>query len=329
MGETLADEDARQEETYTNFEALGEGVFGTVYSARNRETNEIVALKKFRVHEGEEGVPASAAREIKLFYAIRRAGGHPNILKFFDVYTPADEGEVVYGVFEKMDTDLKIYVSNLPPEKNKKLDPMNMQSISKQLVNGLGYCHSLNIMHRDIKPQNILLNVSSNGILEAKIGDFGLSRSYSADRDHLTRNVVTLWYRAPELLISPKIYGSEIDVWSLGAVLAEVAFGGPLFAGNSEIGTLLEIFKSMGSPTEDFYRSISAEPRFLMNGHYPNWKKNHLFDDKVERLMDPALKTSGLREFLLEFLSIMPEERKKMELVASHNFLKCTLLQGA
>merc|ERR550532_390726 len=122
----------------------------------------------------------------------------------------------------------------------------NVLRYSQELLSGIHGCHVRLIIHRDLKPQNIL--IGKDGL---KICDFGLARNFSLPIKPYTHDVITLWYRAPELLLGAEKYGPEVDIWSAGCIIAEMASGYPTFPGDSEIGTIFKIMKFVGSPTEE------------------------------------------------------------------------------
>ncbi|XP_024118222.1 cyclin-dependent-like kinase 5 isoform X2 [Oryzias melastigma] len=159
---------------YEKLEKIGEGTYGTVFKAKNRETHEIVALKRVRLDDDDEGVPSSALREICLLKELK----HKNIVRLHDVL---HSDKKLTLVFEYCDQDLKKYFDSC----NGDLDPETVKSFMYQLLKGLAFCHSRNVLHRDLKPQNLLIN--RNG--ELKLADFGLARAfgipvrcYSAER---------------------------------------------------------------------------------------------------------------------------------------------------
>ncbi|KAG7214741.1 hypothetical protein INR49_010633, partial [Caranx melampygus] len=223
---------------YEKLEKIGEGTYGTVFKAKNRETHEIVALKRVRLDDDDEGVPSSALREICLLKELK----HKNIVRLHDVL---HSDKKLTLVFEYCDQDLKKYFDSC----NGDLDPETVKSFMYQLLKGLAFCHSRNVLHRDLKPQNLLIN--RNG--ELKLADFGLARAfgipvrcYSAEVGctSLTQQVVTLWYRPPDVLFGAKLYSTSIDMWSAGCIYAELANAGrPLFPGNDVDDQLKRIFR--------------------------------------------------------------------------------------
>lgn len=228
---------------YEKLEKIGEGTYGTVFKGKNRETLEIVALKRVRLDEDDEGVPSSALREICLLKELK----HKNIVRLYDVL---HSDKKLTLVFEHCDQDLKKYFDSL----NGEIDLDVVKSFMYQLLRGLAFCHSHNVLHRDLKPQNLLIN--KNG--ELKLADFGLARAFGIPVKCYSAEVVTLWYRPPDVLFGAKLYTTSIDCWSAGCIFAELANAGrPLFPGSDVDDQLKRIFKLLGTPTEDSWPGIT------------------------------------------------------------------------
>ncbi|KAG6856133.1 hypothetical protein H0H87_007192 [Tephrocybe sp. NHM501043] len=219
---------------YAKIEKVGEGTYGVVYKARDTTNNLIVALKKIRLEAEDEGVPSTAIREISLLKELK----DDNIVKLLDI-VHADQK--LYLVFEFLDVDLKRYMET----GNQNRKPITLDIVKKftyQLNAGLLYCHSHRILHRDLKPQNLLIDNRDN----LKLADFGLARAFGIPMRTYTHEVVTLWYRAPEVLLGSRHYATGIDMWSVGCIFAEMAMQGqPLFPGDSEIDQIFKIFRSV------------------------------------------------------------------------------------
>nr|XP_012154364.1 PREDICTED: cyclin-dependent-like kinase 5 isoform X2 [Megachile rotundata] len=216
---------------YEKLEKIGEGTYGTVFKAKNRETHEIVALKRVRLDEDDEGVPSSALREICLLKELK----HKNIVRLYDVLH-SDRKLIL--VFEHCDQDLKKYFDSL----NGEIDLDVVKSFLYQLLRGLAFCHSRNVLHRDLKPQNLLIN--KNG--ELKLADFGLARAFGIPVKCYSAEVVTLWYRPPDVLFGAKLYTTSIDMWSAGCIFAEVTGMQPsatIIGGRSNGAFLLQRFE--------------------------------------------------------------------------------------
>ncbi|KAG8235119.1 hypothetical protein J437_LFUL014382, partial [Ladona fulva] len=236
---------------------IGEGTYGQVYKARDKQTGDMVALKKVRLENEKEGFPITAVREIKIL----RQLNHKNIVNLREIVTDKqdaldfrkDKGSF-YLVFEYMDHDLMGLLESGMVDFNEH----HNASIMKQLLDGLNYCHKKNFLHRDIKCSNILMN--NRG--EVKLADFGLARLYNAeDRQRpYTNKVITLWYRPPELLLGEERYGPAIDVWSCGCILGELFCKKPLFQANIEMMQLEMISRLCGTPTPAVWPSVIKLP---------------------------------------------------------------------
>jgi len=241
-------------ERYEKLEKLGEGTYGVVYKARDKINGQIVALKKTRLESEDEGVPSTAIREISLL----RELSHPNIVDLKDVIH-ADQK--LYLVFEFLDQDLKKYMDTV----GKKLKPMLVKSYLYQMLQGITFCHRRRVLHRDLKPQNLLID--RHGTL--KLADFGLARAFGVPIRTYTHEVVTLWYRAPEILLGGRQYATAVDIWSIGCIFAEMVTRTPLFAGDSEIDELFRIFRVLGTPTDELWPGVSNYRDFKPT--FPKW----------------------------------------------------------
>ncbi|KAL4712416.1 hypothetical protein ACJJTC_001577 [Scirpophaga incertulas] len=173
---------------FLKIEKIGEGTYGVVYKGKNKITGQFVAMKKIRLESEDEGIPSTAIREISLLKELN----HPNIVKLEDVLM---EESRLYLIFEFLSMDLKKYMDSLGS--GKFMDPAIVKSYLYQINSAILYCHQRRILHRDLKPQNLLIN--KTGII--KVADFGLGRAFGLPVRVYTHEVVTLWYRAPEILL--------------------------------------------------------------------------------------------------------------------------------
>ncbi|KAJ6028562.1 protein kinase [Penicillium herquei] len=286
-------------ENYQKIEKIGEGTYGVVYKARElNHPNRIVALKKIRLEAEDEGVPSTAIREISLLKEMK----DPNIVQLFNIVHA--DGHKLYLVFEFLDLDLKKYMEALPVSeggRGKALPDGSMMSpnlglgdamvkkFMAQLVEGVRYCHSHRILHRDLKPQNLLIDREGN----LKLADFGLARAFGVPLRTYTHEVVTLWYRSPEILLGGRQYSTGVDMWSVGAIFAEMCTRKPLFPGDSEIDEIFKIFRVLGTPDEQEWPGVTSFPDYKST--FPKWKRP-----------DVAL-VDGLEEAGLELLDALLE----------------------
>ncbi|MEN2496415.1 MAG: Cyclin-Dependent Kinase 7 [Marteilia pararefringens] len=232
---------------------LGEGQYANVYKCIDTfNSNEICAVKKIKLGNRNEtlnGINRTAINEIKYLKSLT---DHPNIIKMKDVFT---KQSTVSLVFEFMDTDLQKLIAN----SGILLSNADMKCLFLQMMHGVAYLHSLWILHRDLKPDNLLL--SRFGVL--KITDFGLTRFFGQPDRLMTSQVATRWYRAPELLFGANKYGGNIDIWSCGCIIAEVLQKAPLFPGETDIGQLSSIFNLLGSPKQRKWSNAQQLPDYI------------------------------------------------------------------
>jgi len=282
---------------YEKLEKIGEGTYGTVFKAKNRETQEIVALKRVRLDDDDEGVPSSALREICLLKELK----HKNIVRLHDVL---HSDKKLTLVFEHCDQDLKKYFDSL----NGEIDPDIVKSFMYQLLRGLEFCHSRNVLHRDLKPQNLLINKSG----ELKLADFGLARAFGIPVRCYSAEVVTLWYRPPDVLFGAKLYNTSIDMWSAGCIFAELANAGrPLFPGSDVDDQLKRIFKLLGTPTEETWPGMTS---------LPDYKTFPLYQPTMTlQQVCPKLSSKG-RDLLQRLLICNPALRMSAEDAMTHSY---------
>merc|ERR1712176_932547 len=193
-------------------------------------------------------------REIALLKEL----SHPNVVRLVDVFCKSNK---LILVFEYLENDLKKYMRAL----NGRLQPAVVKKFAFQLCRGIEFCHANRIIHRDIKPQNLLINKD----LQLKLADFGLARAFTVPIPKYTHEVVTVWYRPPEILLGGTHYSVPVDIWSIGCVMGEMATGAPLFAGDSEIDTIFKIFQKRGTPNEQMWPGVSELPDFKPT--FPRW----------------------------------------------------------
>lgn len=234
-------------ERYQRIDKIGEGTYGVVYKASDKATGEVVALKKIRLEAEDEGIPSTAIREISLLKELQ----HPNIVRLYDVVHTERRLTLV---FEYLDQDLKKYLDICEGG----LETTILKSFLYQLLCGVAFCHTHRVLHRDLKPQNLLINREG----KLKLADFGLARAFGIPVRSYTHEVVTLWYRAPDVLMGSRTYSTPVDIWSVGCIFAEMATSKPLFAGTSESDQLKRIFKTLGTPTQQNYPALVELPDY-------------------------------------------------------------------
>ncbi|KAK8403555.1 hypothetical protein O3P69_000542 [Scylla paramamosain] len=259
---------------------IGEGTYGVVYRARDTKSNEIVALKKMRMEKEKDGMPISGLREIMLLQACN----HPNIVCLKEVVVGRSL-ESIFLVMEYCEQDLASLLDNM----QKPFLETHVKCIMMQVFKGLAYLHKKEIVHRDVKVSNLLL--TNMGTI--KIADFGLARELGHPMSPMTPQVVTLWYRAPELLFQTKTQTSGVDMWAAGCILGELLLHKPLLPGKSEIDQINLIIDLLGTPNDNIWPEFSQLPAIenftLKSQPYNNLKTRF-----------PGLSPSGQR--LLNFL---------------------------
>lgn len=282
---------------YFRLDKLGEGTYASVFKGKSKATGEIVALKEIRLND-EEGAPSTAIREISLMKELR----HPNIVRLLDVIHTE---EILMLVFEYMDQDLKKYMDSVG---RGMVELSTIKSLMFQLLKGLAFCHENRVLHRDLKPQNLLLNHQTG---ELKLADFGLARAFGIPVNNFSNEVVTLWYRAPDVLLGSRNYNTSIDIWSAGCIFAEMYTGRPLFPGKTNQDQLIRIFKHLGTPNDQTWPRITE---------LPEWKKGYpVYPQQSIQAFLPMIDPVGV-ELLGRMLVYLPESRISAKDAMQHPF---------
>lgn len=243
---------------------IGHGTYGVVYKAKDRRTKEIVALKRVTMHhEVSDGFPITSLREIQTLRELH-VHNHPNVVKFLEVAVSKSRNGV-FLVFEYCEHDLADLVdAHYSLHRKSPFRESEVKRLALQLLSALAFLHSRYIMHRDIKLSNVLYN--HHGHL--KLADFGLARKacFHPEGDiNLTTQVVSLWYRPPEILLGCNYYDNGIDNYATGCVIAELLLGQPLIKGTSEIDQISKIFQLLGPPTSSTWPGFYQLP-MVQNG---------------------------------------------------------------
>ncbi|CAD6217106.1 GSCOCG00004673001-RA-CDS [Cotesia congregata] len=281
---------------YENIEVVGEGSYGIVIKCRHRETGEIVAIKKFLETEEDVHVRKMAFREIRMLKKLR----HDNLVNMIEVFRRRKR---FYLVFEYLDhtvlDELEVSSNGLGPQVSRRY--------IFQVLRGLNFCHSNHIMHRDVKPENVL--VSPNGVI--KLCDFGFARVITGN-ESCTDYVATRWYRAPELLIGDLRYGKPVDVWAVGCLYAEMVSGDPLFPGVSDVDQLYQITRVLGG--------LCSKHQWIVNKNGVASKHRKMADEselKSLKNLFPSWSSVSL-DFLSQTLKMDPETRLSCAQLLQH-----------
>ncbi|KFQ11554.1 Cyclin-dependent kinase 3, partial [Haliaeetus albicilla] len=244
-----------------------------------------------------EGVPSTAIREISLLKELK----HPNIVRLLDVIHSQKK---LYLVFEYLNQDLKKYMDS---SRTGELPLSLVKNYLFQLLQGVSFCHSHRVIHRDLKPQNLLINEAG----AIKLADFGLARAFGVPLRTYTHEVVTLWYRAPEILLGCKYYSTAVDIWSIGCIFAEMVTRKALFPGDSEIDQLFRIFRTLGTPTEATWPGVTQMPDY--KGDFPRWARKEMKE------IVPNLDQDG-RDLLVQLLLYDPSRRISAKAALNHKY---------
>ena len=279
---------------YIKVSKIGGGSFGAVYLVKEKDTNKVYAMKKFYLDNlGNGGA--------KKQYEILSKFNHENIYKAIDMFISPNKNQ--YLITPYYQNNLHDYVTNKLPEKV-------IKQIIFQIICGVNYLHSLKYLHRDIKPDNILLSSEGKVILT----DFDLCRQESKGKDDpMTRTAVTLYYRAPEIFFGDSYYGNKIDIWSIGCVFAELVIGRPLFRAKNELGTLSNIIENIGCPTEENWPGVSQLPNYLpFSGG----------DFKLGKMLEEGgLSKEGVN-MVTQMLMLDPKKRPSCEEMLKNDYFK-------
>ncbi|KAI1116126.1 Pkinase-domain-containing protein [Nemania sp. NC0429] len=315
---------SRSVENYDKLNDIEEGAYGWVARAREIRTGRVVALKRLKLDTAESaqtGLPETGLREIQIL----KDCAHRNVVELREVVVGDGDGdgdgdasartkpriENVFLVLEFVEHDLKSVLEDMP-------EPFlasEIKTLLRQLASGVAYLHDRWILHRDLKTSNLLLD--NRGRL--KIADFGMAR-YVGDPPppKLTQLVVTLWYRAPELLLGATSYGRPVDMWSVGCVFGEILTREPLLPGTNEVDTLTRIFELCGVPTDESWPGFRRLPN-ARSLRLPS--KGAATTGSVVRARFPLLTAAG-SALLSGLLSLDPDARPTAKAMLQHEYFR-------
>ncbi|KAK1750672.1 kinase-like domain-containing protein [Echria macrotheca] len=302
---------SRSVENYNKLNDIEEGAYGWVARAQDRDTGKIVALKRLKIDpKDRSGLPVTGLREIQIL----KDCDHKNVVKLREVVVGDDTTTIenIFLVLEFVEHDLKSILEDMP-------EPFlasEIKTLLLQLASGVAYLHDNWILHRDLKTSNLLLN--NRGQL--KIADFGMAR-YVGDPPppKLTQLVVTLWYRAPELLLGATRYGRAIDMWSVGCIFGELLTREPLLQGKNEVDELTRIFELCGLPTDETWPSFRRLPNARAL-RLPPKQPGHVAGSSI-RARFPLLTSAGV-SLLNSLLALDPDRRPSAREMLEHEYFR-------
>ncbi|KAL2129496.1 hypothetical protein VTI74DRAFT_7683 [Chaetomium olivicolor] len=295
-------------ENYDKLNDIEEGAYGWVSRAKEIATGQVVALKRLKIDPKDRGgLPVTGLREIQIL----KDCDHRNVVKLREVVVGDDTSKIenIFLVLEFLEHDLKSILEDMP-------EPFlasEVKTLLLQLASGVAYLHDNYILHRDLKTSNLLLN--NRGQL--KIADFGMARYVGDPPPKLTQLVVTLWYRAPELLLGATRYGSAIDMWSVGCIFGELLTREPLLQGRNEVDELTKIFELCGLPTEDTWPSFRRLPN-ARGLRLPSGSKT---TGSLIRAKFPLLTAAGVA-LLNSLLALDPDRRPTAKEMLAHEYFR-------
>ncbi|POY71008.1 putative Cyclin-dependent kinase [Rhodotorula taiwanensis] len=286
--------------SYERLNEIEEGSYGIVFRARCKSTGDIVALKKLKMDKEKNGFPITSLREIQTLMSVP----HENIVRVREVVV-GDTLTQVFIVMDFVEHDLKTLLANMPTP----FLASEIKTLMLQLLSAMAACHDNWIIHRDLKTSNLLMN--NRG--QIKVADFGLARTYGDPLGDMTQLVVTLWYRAPELLFGATEYTTAVDIWSIGCIFGELILREPLLPGRGEIDQVNKIFKLLGRPTDEMWpgsRKLPNAKSFNVDAAQPYSSLSRTFR---------YLTQAGL-DLIQKLLTYDPEKRITAEEALRHPY---------
>eukprot|EP01063_Lacrimia_lanifica_P023426 TRINITY_DN30950_c0_g1_i1.p1 TRINITY_DN30950_c0_g1~~TRINITY_DN30950_c0_g1_i1.p1 ORF type:complete len:323 (+),score=104.77 TRINITY_DN30950_c0_g1_i1:48-1016(+) len=296
---------------------LGEGSYGAVHKVRVKKTGEWMAVKKCGLEFYDHGLPATTMREVA---ALVQLGAHPNVVTLHGVMR-AHEGEMLLcfefcsggDLADKLDELTGRFDGDSGSSALKAVPPPLAKHIIRSVSAGLAFLHAHGVMHRDIKPMNVLVDPDCTAV---KLCDFGMARSVDVAHRLISREAMTVYYRPPEVLLSSFAYGTAADVWSAGVMFAEVlCCGAVLFDHDTEVAMLMDIFQTLGTPTPATWPGLAEHPDYT--SVFPRFRpatllsKPHMADLSADAL-----------DLLQRTVACCPADRLSIDAVLAHPFLK-------
>ncbi|CAL5400741.1 unnamed protein product [Camellia sinensis] len=287
---------------YEMKDVIGKGGYGVVYKGHDLETDQIVAIKKMYASDLNN---SATMQEISLLKEME----HANIVKLLEAKPNTDKGS--YLIFEYLDYDLEKFMKKFPEiSKNKQ----RIKNFMRQILSGLAYCHKLKIIHRDLRPDNLLVDREGSVV---KIADFGLARKFGSPLGEYCQEVVNLRYMPPEILLGSHLYSTHVDVWSVGCIFAEMIDHQPLFNEFFEKDrrqTVHKIFSIMGTPDATTWPGVTSLPDYIPDD-FPKQDPKNLAE------YVPNLEPAGV-DLLSEMLCLNPARRISALDALAHAYFK-------
>ncbi|XP_025105426.1 cyclin-dependent kinase-like 1 isoform X3 [Pomacea canaliculata] len=286
-------------EKYEKIGKIGEGSYGVVFKCRNKETQQLVAIKKFVESEDDPLIKKIAMREIRMLKQLK----HPNLVRLIEVFRRKKRLHLVFDyVDHTLLNELDRHPRGLPEQMVKK--------IIYQTLLAVNFCHQYNTIHRDVKPENILITRQG----QVKLCDFGFARILTGPGDEYTDYVATRWYRAPELLVGDTQYGPPVDVWAIGCVFAEVLTGQALWPGRSDVDQLYLIRKTLGDLIPR-HMQIFSNNAFFKGMSIPEPDRLEPLDEKFPGAAPQTM------SFMQTCLKMDPAERLTCQQLLEHPYM--------
>ncbi|KAI4211424.1 MAG: hypothetical protein LQ351_005850 [Letrouitia transgressa] len=292
---------------YVKDKKLGEGTYAIVYLGHLRaDPQHLVAIKKIKVNaaEWQDGLTMDAIREVKYLQEL----SHPNIIALHSVFSSKNQNlNLVLEYLPRGDLEMLIKDSE-----GIRYGAAEVKAWMSMLARAVWFCHENFVLHRDIKPNNLL--IAADG--EVKLADFGLARSFSDPYRVMTHQVITRWYRPPELLLGARHYSSTVDVWSMGTVFAELILRRPFLAGQTDVEQLELICQWIGTPTEENWRGVSKLTDYL------KFEKASVQPVRGRDFFISTFGTAGLEgvDLMMSMLALDPSRRSTSRQVLQHKW---------
>lgn len=303
------DVQCRSVECYERLNFIDEGTYGVVFRARDRQTGDVYALKQVKSDRDKNGFPVTALREISTLFSV----SHENVVQLREVVVTSSLDRVFLAM-EYAQHDLMTLIDRM----HRPYSASEIKSLVMQLLRGIAHLHANWIIHRDLKLSNVLL--TDHGVL--KICDFGLARNYADPLAKYTPGVVTLWYRAPELLMGASVYSTAVDLWAVGCIFAELLLMKPLLDGKSELDQISKIARLLGAPSEQRWPGFSQLP----HAHRLSFRSAPLESSLCSTLNAGALTagsvphTNATVDLIAKMLEYDPQKRISAAAALQHDY---------